>query len=149
MPAPTITPTASFGLALYVWNLTGTPAYVQFGGLYDGTAPVLMAGGEIEVTSHGSASGVEEKVWDGISRWTAATFKFRMDVTSAAITDPAMAYCRSLIGATRKFKVTLAGITAPFYFNAIIKEISPSDQPVSGVSDLTMVLVPTGVAPSS
>jgi hypothetical protein len=146
MSTPTITYGSTFGLRLYAYY---SAAYTEFGGLVDGTPPILEAGAEIDMTCHGSPSGVEEKIWDGISRWTAASFKFRQDVTSGAVTDPAMLYILTVIGSTVKFKLTRAGITAPRYFNAIVKSVVIGDQPVSGPAELTLNLVPTGVAPSS
>jgi len=143
------TPHSTFGAVAYIYNGS---AYLQFSGLHgiDGGVPSLAVNAIKDVTNHGSASGVEEKITDGILKWSGPlVLDFYEDSASGAVTDPAMVHAMANVGVNKKFKVTLAGITAPLYWNAIIESVVQGPRPISGEATIKVTLVPTGVAPTS
>jgi hypothetical protein len=144
------TPHSTYGIVAQVYN-TGSSAYVTINGLMNcSEIPTLSVNNVLVVTTHGSASATEEKIVDGILKWSGTlVLDFLEDSDSSAITDPGMVYVIANINNTKKFKLTRAGITAPIYYNAIIESVVPGERPLSGEAKIKVTLIPTGVAPTS
>jgi hypothetical protein len=145
------TPHSTFGIVAQIYNTSGSAAYVTINGLTNcSEIPSLSVNNVLTVTTHGSASATEEKITDGILKWSGPlVLDFLEDSASSAITDPGMVYLIAQVGNTKKFKLTLAGITAPIYYNAIIESVVQGARPLSGEATIKVTLMPTGVAPTS
>jgi hypothetical protein len=141
------TPHSTFGATLHVYNTT-TAAYVAIGGFTGtGDVPKLMVDSVLDVTNHGSSGGVEEKIVNGKLKWSGPlVIDLNEDSDAGAITDAGQAYLIANVGATKKIKLTLAGITTALAWNCIIESVVQGPRPLSGVATLRVTLIPTGAA---
>lgn len=137
-------PSKTFGVTLAVYV---TAAYVPINGLLDIVAPTLMATSPIDITSHGSASGIKEFEPSGLRQWSECSGTILMIAT-----DAGQDALRAGVGTQMKFKVISPArvtTTDDIIFNAIVESVENDSFGLEGKDTQKFKLTPTGVAPGS
>ncbi len=137
-------PSKTFGVTFAVYV---TAAYVPINGLLDIVPPVLNATSPIDITTHGSASGIKEFEPSGLKEWTDCSGSFLVIAT-----DAGQDALRAGVGTSMKFKViSPARVTTAddVIFNAIVESVENDNFGLEGKDTQKFKLKPTGVAPGS
>jgi hypothetical protein len=137
-------PSKTFGVTLAVYV---TAAYVPINGLLDIVPPVLSATSPIDVTTHGSASGIKEFEPSGLKEWSECSGSILVIAT-----DTGQDALRAGVGTQMKFKVvTPSRVTSTddVIFNAIVESVENDSFGLEGKDTQKFKLKPTGVAPAS
>jgi hypothetical protein len=131
----------TYGLKLSIWDAS---AYKQIKGLTGGRPPVAKADELIDATSHDSTGGYQEFIQSGLKAWDDVSFEM-----NHIETDPGQVFAETSLNSIQKFKVEQAGVTAPRFFNALVKSFDFGDEQIKGKGTRTLVLTPTGAPPVS